>query len=64
MFLKHSFNHSNSCCEQALKESEIRTQTTTLFRHSLRWTEYKKHMNFLKIWLNNSTNSITSFTYY
>jgi len=41
MFLKHSFNPSNTCCEQALKEREIRTQTTTFFSHSLRSTEDK-----------------------
>jgi len=31
MFTKHSFNHSNTGCEQALKQKEIRTQTTTIF---------------------------------
>jgi len=43
MFLKQSFNRSNTSCEQALKEKEIRTQTTTIFRHSLRRTEDKIH---------------------
>ncbi len=28
MLLKHLSNLSNTCCEQALKEREIRTQTT------------------------------------
>jgi len=43
MFLKHSFNHSNTCCEQTLKEREIKTHTTTFSSHSLRWTEDKRH---------------------
>jgi len=43
MFLKISFNHSNTCCEQALKERHIQTQTTTFFTHSLRWNQLVTH---------------------
>ncbi len=58
MFLKHS----NTCCEQALKEREIRTKLQLSSATALDDLKIKV-ITFLKIWLNNSTNSITSFTY-
>lgn len=41
MFLKHAFNHSNTCFEQALKEREIRTQISATALEELKIKDIK-----------------------